>query len=163
MISCPGLYEQDHTVQDWVVGPRHSQWHIMFTEGLCSNLPGQTHRQMVTWPHCRGPDPRACLGAGAAHHHVSWSHLSASLSDHWQCSGSASKQTVFPSSEHWSKKTLWWSDRSWQTLLQKGNLQRRSWVPQESGHYLLIAYNHGKNLLFTICRPVLMEIALSMN
>lgn len=146
----------------------------MFAEGLCSDLPGWTDRQMATWPP-RGAFVALTVWLGGVRKimqplfTVTFNHAVLppvhAPQPHPVTTGnqsSASKQTVFPSSEHWSKKTLWWRDRSWQTLLQKGNQQSRSWV-QESGHYLPIVYNHRKKLLFTICRPVLIEIAPSMN
>lgn len=150
--------------------PRHGQQHTLFAEGCAvTSLDRGTGR----WPpghlavHCSsrcvtGWCPKITQPLCIVTSDYSGSHLSASLCDHWQCSGSTPMQTVVPSSEHWSRKMLQWSDRSWQTLAQKGNQQLRSWVPLESSHHLLTVYNHRKTLLFTICRPVLIEIALGM-
>lgn len=76
--------------------------HIMFPGGVVQSPPWtdtQTDSHLAT---SQRPEPQGAfvalnmwLDAANVHHHISRSQPSASLSDHWQFSGLASKQTDF--------------------------------------------------------------------
>lgn len=146
----------------------------MFAEGLCSDLPGWTDRQMATWPP-HGIFVALTVWLGGARKSCSYCSLSLSIT-------LCCHKFMPPSLTQWPLATrVQLPSKLFSPLQSTGQRKRyddvtgvdrrfcRRETSKAAAEYKRVATTFllpiitEKKLLFTIRRPVLMEIAPSMN